>query len=560
MPCARGEEEYYSWLKALNIDETLPYGQAKESFQWAKDMIQYLREDENNKYYRVLVGFPVQSMNDNVYKERDLVAAALSLVGAHPSLNHKDEFWFSEENPENKWGVLTAIGAKYEDGAVETILQVPKTAVCPICNGRKMTDLLDEKKIVNVSLEGGCQNVRPVAGRTECDGFQFNKKGFSLLTTDILPGIPMARVFPIEAFLPMCKARHQRVKIVGIEKMSKPKEGELSATQDPQASGDKGQQPDAQFQCPTGQHWSGQQGKCIPDEAPPSTQTHTPEGTGVAAGTPAADDTSKKPLEADGGPGSYPWDQCIADMTGRGYSDDSAKRICASIKHKSQGQFFLDAAEAFIKAINEGNFDDCVTAVMASGQDEKSARAICAAQCQGQQLIHSQHELQLAIEIERRTNAEAELQDATVKHTSEITGLKANLESIRRQFIEEKNARLKLEGRIEQLNKETEKYDESMRRWQAERVDLEAKLARREKDLQEALENGKKYKDLAEKTAQDYEAVTSKYREALTVNMALNKQITKSNEDFLKSEKRNEELEERLKSAKRMAKKISVKV
>ncbi len=177
MPCPKGEQEYYSWLKALALDEKLPYGQRAESFQWAKDMISYLREDEKNKYYKILVGFPLASMNNNLYKERDLVAAALSLVGAHPSLNHKDDFWFSPENPLNKWGVLTVTGGKYEDGAAEAILQVPKDAICPICDGAKMTDLIDKHKIVNVSLEGGCALAYDDPhGNHECDGFTFNKK------------------------------------------------------------------------------------------------------------------------------------------------------------------------------------------------------------------------------------------------------------------------------------------------------------------------------------------------------------------------------------------------
>src|SRR4030067_626391 len=163
----------------------------------AQDMLRALKEDSENKYYRLTVGFPLKSMNGNVYKERDLIAAALSLKGKHPSLNHKDEFWFK---PGNRWGTLTAIDAKYEDGAVEAILQVPKSSVCPICEGRKMTELIDNKRIVNLSLEGDCRGGLCVTG--ECDGFTFLDPPFTLLTSDVLPGIPLARIKPIEAFLP----------------------------------------------------------------------------------------------------------------------------------------------------------------------------------------------------------------------------------------------------------------------------------------------------------------------------------------------------------------------
>jgi hypothetical protein len=47
---------------------------------------------------------------------------------------------------------------------------------------------------------------------------------------------------------------------------------------------------------------------------------------------PATAEAKKK-----GGTGSYPWDECIADQLGDGHSKDSANRICASIKAKSQG-------------------------------------------------------------------------------------------------------------------------------------------------------------------------------------------------------------------------------
>ena len=191
----QGESEYYSWLTALNLNEEREYGQAQESFKWAKNMLQYLREDDQYKYYKVLVGFPVKSMNGNVYKERDLIAAALRLKGVHPTLNHKDQWHFT---PESRWGEITTEDARYEDGATEAVLRVSKKAVCPICDGKPMTELIDSKHIVNVSLQGGC-NAQSFDG--VCDGFQFDDKGFSLLTSDVLPGIPMARIFPLESIM-----------------------------------------------------------------------------------------------------------------------------------------------------------------------------------------------------------------------------------------------------------------------------------------------------------------------------------------------------------------------
>ena len=191
-----GEREYYAWLRSLQLDEAQMYGAARESFRWAKDMLQYLREDRDNKYYQVLLGFPLRSMNGNVYRERDLIAAALSLKGTHPSLNHKDAFWFT---PRSRYGAITVVDAKYEDGALETIIQVPKSTVCPICDGRPMHELIDDHRIVNVSLEGEC--VGGVCYDGSCEGFTFTDPPFTLLTSDVLPGIPLARIKPLEAIM-----------------------------------------------------------------------------------------------------------------------------------------------------------------------------------------------------------------------------------------------------------------------------------------------------------------------------------------------------------------------
>jgi hypothetical protein len=191
----KGDSEYYDWVHALSLDESKPYANAKESFRWAKTMLRALREDAENKYYGCLVGLPLMSMNGNIYHERDLIAAALSLKGKHPSLNHKDEFWFNEAN---RYGVLTVVDAKYEDGAVEAVLQVPKSAVCPICDGAPMTSLIDNQHIVNVSLEGRNNGA-----------FEFTDPPFTLLTSDVLPGIPLARIKPLEKI--MSEAFHSTI-------------------------------------------------------------------------------------------------------------------------------------------------------------------------------------------------------------------------------------------------------------------------------------------------------------------------------------------------------------
>jgi hypothetical protein len=173
------DKEYYTWLNGYGCDESKPYGRSLESFQWAKDMLRLLKEDADNKYYGCLVGLPLTSMNGNVYRERDLIAAALTLKGKSPSVNHKDAYWLKNE------GVIVE-DAKYEDGAVEAVLKVPKSAKCPV-DRSYMTELLDNGKILNVSLEGTNEGV-----------FEFTDPPFTLLTSDVLPGIPLARIKPLE--------------------------------------------------------------------------------------------------------------------------------------------------------------------------------------------------------------------------------------------------------------------------------------------------------------------------------------------------------------------------
>jgi hypothetical protein len=207
---SKGNSEYYQWLNALHLDEFLCYAQTHEKFMWAKDMLKTVGEDAENKYYKVLVAFPLESMNGNIYKEADLQEDARSVTKGHPSLNHKDEYRFC---PESKWGAVYVTGAEYEDGAVEALLKVPKTTTCPV-NGEKLYKVIDEKRIINVSLEGFTAS----NGR-----FHFNEKiPFTLLMSNVLPGIPLARIFPIEtkleAYLPGLKSSiHRKIKIVGLD-------------------------------------------------------------------------------------------------------------------------------------------------------------------------------------------------------------------------------------------------------------------------------------------------------------------------------------------------------
>jgi len=193
------ETLYYDWLKVMKLDETRPYCQARESYAWTRDNIQFIKENNTHKFYEVEVGFPTTSMNHNTYKKRDLVAASTRLKGKHPSLNHKSQFWFSPKNPQNRWGNIPIVDGRFHEGISKALVAVPKDMICPVCEGdKRMVDLIDEKKIVNVSLEGECAGEHCIDG--SCEGFYYTDPPFTFLTTDVLPGIPMTRIKPIESY------------------------------------------------------------------------------------------------------------------------------------------------------------------------------------------------------------------------------------------------------------------------------------------------------------------------------------------------------------------------
>jgi len=173
--------QYYQFVDDYSLDETHAYEKFFESFQWAKDMLTALREDENNKFYKVTVAFPYDSMNGNPYSEPELEAAAKSIIGVPMNINHNRRLMLPE--------TVKYIDANYEEGAVEAILQVPKDVVCTVCaKGVKLYQMLDQRGIVNVSLEA------------DRDG-AFKFTGCALLTLDTLPGFATARIFPSEKFI-----------------------------------------------------------------------------------------------------------------------------------------------------------------------------------------------------------------------------------------------------------------------------------------------------------------------------------------------------------------------
>jgi hypothetical protein len=449
-PCPKGEYEYYQWLNALKLDETLCYGQTHEKFMWAKDMLKAVGEDADNKYYKVLVAFPLKSMNGNIYHEADLKEDAKTITRGHPSINHKEDFWLG---PGNKYGPSVDItGAEFEDGAVEALMKVPKTTLCPVCTERNkpLYQMIDEKRIVNVSLEG----FNSTDGR-----FAFSQHTpFTLLTCDVLPGIPMARVFPIEAYLPFKSSNYtgqRKIKIVGIKK---------EMTETPKCN------------CPPGMH--DEEGKCVADDD--ASKEAVDSVTGIDPTQPNAD--LKKP---------HPMTVSITS-----HNTVQQGSPCSTMPDTSGEKMIL--GEAHLKV-----------AVLKA---EQKAQAL---------------ELQ-------KTETEVKLQEAyTVNAKLEGTNqtLKQNIE--------------KLERQIEGCNKEKVQDATEVK-----------SLSRRLEDMTESRDDYKK--QLIDVTA-NKEAVETKYRDALKTNLALERKLTETNEEYLAQAKRSEALEDKVKHVNRITR-ITAKV
>jgi len=182
--CERGKRVYYAWLNKLGLDDTKPYRKPQEKFNWAKSAFTYWKQDKQAKYYKVEALFPLSSMNYNVYTEDELVAAARTLIGKPVNLNH-----------DHVLRGITIVDAEYEDGAVECVLRVLKTAGRGL--GLNICDMIDNKEILHVSIEAVClRGIDYTPEGRKCKGLVFT--GLALLTKDVLPGVPLTRIEPVE--------------------------------------------------------------------------------------------------------------------------------------------------------------------------------------------------------------------------------------------------------------------------------------------------------------------------------------------------------------------------
>jgi len=214
--CERGRRIYYAWLKKLGLNDTKPYRKPQEAFRWAKSAFNLIKQDEGVKYYKVEALFPIKSMNHFIYTEDELIRAARTLIGKPVNLNHESYVLKG----------VRIVDAEYEDGAVEVLLRVLKTAGHGL--GLNICNMIDNGEILHVSIEASCRNVslEPIDGELgrKCEGLVFT--GLALLTKDVLPGVPLTRIEPVEKIVESFKVTMEKEKMSEKEKEKEEENGE----------------------------------------------------------------------------------------------------------------------------------------------------------------------------------------------------------------------------------------------------------------------------------------------------------------------------------------------
>ena len=271
--CEVGKSNYFAWLNKLGLDDTKPYQypqETREKFSWIKPHMELIKEDDQAKYFKVEALFPLSSMNRNVYTRDELTKACRTLIGKPVNLNHTNEVL-----PE-----VQIVDADYEDDAVECLDRIERNS--------KALQMIENGDILQVSIEAAClRGTEETPDGSVCKGQIFTGK--ALLTKDVLPGVPLTRIMPVEKLV-------ESFTVTGVTNLS-------------------------------------EKGK----------QESKPENSGQQAGQNAVDKNDpERPfileLEAwlaKNTEEDYPWDQCIADQKAHGYDDDSAARICTAIRNRT---------------------------------------------------------------------------------------------------------------------------------------------------------------------------------------------------------------------------------
>ena len=156
-------------------------GKIKESFEWAKPFIKYLKEDAEAKYYAVTCLDAIVSMNNNDYTDWNKMKMAGESMNYRPvSLNHNNQ-WYSYPRTRLDY-------SRAEDLAVEGILRVDN-------RDKEFQQMLDHDPSID---ESKWINHPSIEGRPNLDGTGFHFTGITFLQKGYaIPGDPLSEVAPL---------------------------------------------------------------------------------------------------------------------------------------------------------------------------------------------------------------------------------------------------------------------------------------------------------------------------------------------------------------------------
>ena len=293
----KGIIRYVEWVRELGLDQGKPYGATapKEAFAWVDKHVEFnlWKEDKDARYWEVEAAFPLESMNLNVYTAEELQSAARSLIGKPTNINHEYELPMGKDRRDT----VDIVAAEFEDDIVECIQRVGREARCH--KGHLINDLIEQRKIIHVSLEAHCQY--GTGSKGECAGMYFS--GLADLTKETLPGIPLTRMMPLESIMREAfKAKTQEKKGREIVAKTTIKEAQ--------------QQPTAQTTCPAGQHYVDNVG-CIPDAPIVPTTPQTTSGPTPAPQEPVKAISGETAIAIDDKVGRLQAERKVKDLTRR---------------------------------------------------------------------------------------------------------------------------------------------------------------------------------------------------------------------------------------------------
>jgi len=565
-----GESRYLEWISKLNLDESKPYGNSfREAWYNRHVDFQLWKSDSQHTYWKIEVGFPVESMNKNVYTKEELRLASRTLKGGYANLNHKFPLPTIEiPAAEAVTHTITLPdGTKTETVMTEAIVKVPNRLMCPICDTEKtINQLITEGGIVNVSLEASCNYV---SNDSRCEGMNFD--GFAFLTSKILPGIPLTRIQPLESI--MIEALHpsithrrvkNNVKTLKMEAVDDCPEGQklnpetgecepVTEQVDTKGMDDKAILPDEAGQCPPGYILSTVMGQCIPDESCPHSQHWDAE---IAKCVP---DTAALPVSVDvqTGKSPAPQESTSTDVTKHtvNIKKDPVRMTTDTKtdipkKDTKVPQIPTDqATQTFPQGGGAPMELPTGTPPLQPDLAQATSPTPNAHDCPDGYTWDANASMCMPSDpiTERIGRMKAEdrakwFEKQSLEWQKRYMIVDKALNEVRGVITEQKSTILRLEKRMDSYN--LNKVEDSIKA---------KELQRRIEDLTLDLDSKRR---ALEKLQQEHATVLEKYDDAMKTNLELSKRNTKSNEEYLEIAQQKELLEAKLGKARNEAKKI----